>query len=146
MTTVASATEAPPKKKLLFAVSTVLLAIFLTPIVWNIHDHLSQGPVTIPDEQIAGLKLLAEKFSGPRYFQPDPAQENAGIVSDRYYITVAAAKAQAPGVALERKLDAAQTAKLYAIIERIAEPPSSRVLGERSVSTLRLNLALDELH
>jgi K+-transporting ATPase c subunit len=145
--TSSSATQpigAPVKRKaLLIIIYGVLLAIFLAPIVRNIYEHLSQPEIVIPNEQIAGEKLLAQKFTGPRYFQLDPAE--SATSPDRYYITVASAKAQVERVAAERKLTPGDVAKLNAAIEKIAEPPPSRVRGHDSVNTLRLNLALDAL-
>ncbi len=124
----------------------LVIAVFLTPIFWNIHDHLTRVPVPVPDEQIAGLKLLAEKFTGPRYFQPDTTENKSSTVPEKYYVSIASAKRQLEQVALERKLSGDQVSRLNAIIENITEPPPSRVLGQNSVNVLRLNLALDEMH
>lgn len=145
MTTVSPSVASPPRKKWIFLIYGLLLAIFLTPIVVNIYDHLSRPPIAIPDEQIAGQELLAQKFVGPRYFQPDPQRVKSAPFSDKYYITVASARAQVAGIVAERKLDATTSVKIYATIDKIAEPPPSRVFGENGVNTLRLNLALDAL-
>ena len=134
---------APVKRKTLLIIYGVLLAIFLAPIVRNIYDHLSQPEMVIPDEQIAGEQLLAQKFVGPRYFQPDAGELTTS--PDRYYITVASAKAQVGRIAAERKLNDHTVKSLNAAIEKIAEPPPSRVRGRDSVNTLRLNLALDQI-
>jgi potassium-transporting ATPase KdpC subunit len=137
--------DAPVKRKTLLIIYGVLLAIFLAPIVRNIYDHLSQPEIVIPDEQIAGEKLLAEKFTGPRYFQPDPAETVSASSPDRYYISVASARAQVVRIASERKLSDSTVKKLDDVIEKISEPPPSRVRGRDSVNTLRLNLALDQI-
>jgi K+-transporting ATPase c subunit len=124
----------------------LLLVIFLAPIAGNIYEHLSRPPVAIPDEQIAGQDLLAEKFVGPRYFQPNADRVKTAPFSDRYYIRVPVARAQVPGIVAERKLTPDLEAQIYAIIDKIAEPSPSRVFGENGVNTLRLNLALDAVH
>ena len=124
----------------------LVIALFLAPIAWNIHDHLTRVPVVIPDEQIAGLNLLAEKFTGPRYFQPDTTESNSAAVPEKYYISIASAKRQLESIAMERKLTADQISRLNAVIEKITELPPSRVTGQNSVNVLRLNLALDEMH
>jgi K+-transporting ATPase c subunit len=144
--TSSSATQpigAPVKRKTLLIIYGVLLAIFLAPIVRNIYEHLSQPEIAIPNEQIAGEELLAQKFAGPHYFQLDPAE--SATSPDRYYITVASARAQVGRIASERKLNDDAVKRLNATIEKIAEPPPSRVRGHDSVNTLRLNLALDAL-
>jgi K+-transporting ATPase c subunit len=131
-----------------FAIGLVIglvTALFLAPIVWNVRDHLTRAPVAIPNEQIAGLKLLAQKFTGPRYFQPEDTENKNASVPEKYYISIASAKRQLEHVALERKLSDEQVSRVNAIIEQITEPPPSRVLGQNSVNVLRLNLALDEL-
>jgi K+-transporting ATPase c subunit len=132
-----------------FAIGLVIglvSALFLAPIVWNVRDHLVRAPVAIPNEQIAGLKLLAEKFTGPRYFQPEDMESKSASAPEKYYISIASAKRQLKHIASERKLSDEQVSRVNAIIEQITEPPPSRVLGQNSVNVLRLNLALDEMH
>jgi K+-transporting ATPase c subunit len=133
------------KRTFVLAVYALLLAVFLAPIVGNIYDHLFQQEMVIPDEQVAGQELLAQKFAGPRYFQPDQGVSDPPSSPDRYYISVAAARAQIGHIAAERKLDAAQVERLNTVIGKIAESPPSRVRGHDSINTLRLNLALDAL-
>jgi len=133
------------KKTAIWIVWGLLLAIFIAPIAHNIYEHLSAPPVPIPDEQIAGQDLLAQKFTGPRYFQPNVQADGSQSPADKYYISVAAAKAQLLRIAEERKLTADESAKIQAVIEKIAEPPPSRVTGQTGVNVLRLNLALDAL-
>lgn len=144
MTTITQPTETWLKKAAIWVICGLLALLFLAPIAFNIYEHLSRPPLVIPDEQLAGQELLAKKFAGPLYFQPE--QQDAAIPpSDKYYITVASARSQAARIAVERKLNAAEVAKLHAIIENITEPPPSRVVGQDRVSTVRLNLALDAL-
>lgn len=133
------------RKFLLGVILGILIAGFLTPIVLNVHDHLTRVPAAVPDEQVAGLKLLAEKFAGSRYFHPEPENENTGV-PEKYYVSTAAVKAQAVHIVSERKLNPDQAKHLDAVIDRLTEPPPSRVTGPNSVNVLRLNLALDEIH
>jgi K+-transporting ATPase c subunit len=44
-----------------------------------------------------------------------------------------------------RKLNADGEARVRQLIDRLAEQPSSRLVGEEHVNLLRLNLALDAL-
>lgn len=101
----------------------------------------------IPDEEAAAFKLLAQKMSGPRYFQPNASRTNqpshGGTADPR--ISVADARLQMKRIAAERNLGPETETKLNALIERLTEPPRSRVVGEPEVNLLRLNLALDEL-
>lgn len=98
------------------------------------------GP-EIPDEKAAGVALLAEKLSGPGYFQSTSAPEKKSI-----YISRENALKQMSRVLTERHWDTSRTQELETLIDRVTEPPPYRMLGEDHVNLVRLNLALDELH
>lgn len=93
-----------------------------------------------PDEKAAGLALLAEKLSGPRYFNSDTREEG------ELWISPTEAREQAPHVAAERRLDASSTRKIGELIDRLTIPPASRIVGGERINLLQLNLALDAIH
>jgi K+-transporting ATPase ATPase C chain len=61
------------------------------------------------------------------------------------HISPEAARYQVARVATARKLDAAHTAALQALVERSVEAPDWGVFGQSRVNVLKLNLALDAL-
>ena len=123
----------------------VLLAIvFLAPIALNIRDHLTR-PRQLPDEKSAIIQLLAQKFTGPEYFQIESGTAAQNSSSDKVYLTVESAKKQIGRISAARKFDAEDTSRLNALISGMTEPPQSRVVGEERVNLLMLNLALDAL-
>ena len=134
---------------------TVLAALALVGFVVGgalLLRHAQDERMIIPDEKAAAAALLGRKLSGPRYFQPSsPAATDLRAVrtprlrDGEPLISLADAQAQVDRLATERHLDAERTAKVRTLIERLAEPPDSRMVGEASVNLLRLNLALDEL-
>ena len=103
--------------------------------------------LVIPDEEAVAFKLLAEKFTGPRYFQPNPSRTNqppqGGSAEPR--ISVADARLQVKRIVAIRNLGPEVEMKLNELLERLTEPSPSRVVGEPEIKLLRLNLALDEL-
>ena len=116
-----------------------------------LDDHLAslsrtKPSLVIPDEEAAAFKLLAQKFTGPRYFQPNASRtqpSHSGTAEPR--ISAADARLQVKRIAAERNLGPDVETKLNALIERLTEPSPSRVVGEPEIKLLRLNLALDEL-
>ena len=128
------------KPRTVLAASAVVgLAIGGAALLWRAqHEQF-----VIPDERAAAAALLAQKLSGPRYFRPPVRTPD--LRNGEPFISVAGALAQVDRVATERHLDAERTAKVLKLIDRLAESPKSRMVGEPSVNLLRLNLALDEL-
>jgi len=96
--------------------------------------------LTIPDEKAVAAALLEKQLSGPGYFSPTTTEPNDPREPK---ISVPDAKAQVARIVAERHLDAAHAAKLNDLIDRLAEPPKSRIFGDVTVNLLRLNLALD---
>ncbi len=112
--------------------------------------RVNRVELEIPDEKAAAASLLALQFVGPRYFQIPPgglldADGVSVLTTPEPHITLTSARSQAQGIVEERRLDARHAAKLRALLDRLAQEPSSRVVGERHVNLLRLNLALDAL-
>jgi len=99
----------------------------------------------IPDEKAVAADLLAQKLSGPRYFQRATPDQPPSTRSGEWTITVDDALAQMERVVTERRLDAQGAAKVRRLINQLATPPRSRMTGEDSINLLRLNLALDEI-
>ena len=61
--------------------------------------------LVIPDEEAAAFKLLAQKFTGPRYFQPNASRtqpSHSGTAEPR--ISAADARLQVKRIAAERNL------------------------------------------
>lgn len=61
------------------------------------------------------------------------------------HVSPAAAHLQVKRVAAARKFDAAKTAALYALVERMSEKPQWGIFGEPRVNVLLLNLELDKI-
>ena len=95
----------------------------------------------VPDENAAGVALLAEKLTGPGFFQPMSYTESKGG-----YITREDALSQIPKVMLERRWEASRADQVRALIEEVTEPPPSRMFGQPQIKLVRLNLALDAMH
>lgn len=115
-------------------------------------QYAQRGRLVIPDEKAAAAELLAQKLSGPRYFQAgSAASDEAGKFSrpemrdGEPFISVANAESQVEHIVAERRLDAERTAKVHKLILRLTEPSDSRIVGEPMINLLKLNLALDEL-
>lgn len=126
------------------ALWALLVIVFLTPISFNIYDHLTRPRNTLPTERDAILQLLTQKFTGPQYFQNDTSASSQPMSSDKVYISPASAKSQVNRIASERKFTPEKSLRLNDIITRMTEPSPSRVVGENRVNLLMLNLALDE--
>jgi len=93
-----------------------------------------------PDDIGAGRELLAEKFSGPRYFQYVETPDRLPAP----YISTEEARRQVDVIAADRQIPDAENVGLGKLIESLAEPSNSRIAGASQVNVLRLNLALDE--
>ena len=99
-------------------------------------------PVSIDAERVAADAVLAEKLSGPRYFNA-PAN---GIPEDGGpWIKVHEARAQIPGIVAERKLGPDGERELDLLVDKLTEHHPSRVLGGTRINLLRLNLSLDSI-
>jgi K+-transporting ATPase c subunit len=101
---------------------------------------------TAPNEKVVAANLLNEKLSGPRYFQQaHSATQQLPSDDGEPRVSVAEARAQVVKIVKERQFDPERAAKLEQLIDRLAEPSVSRMIGEATINLLRLNLALDEL-
>jgi potassium-transporting ATPase KdpC subunit len=123
----------------------LLGVLFLAPIAFNIYNYIARRGSGLPDEKTAIMQLLAQKFTGPGYFQTDESSAATPLSANRVYISATSAKAQLAKVSAERKLAAADITRLKDIIERMTEPSPSRAVGDERVNLLLLNLALDAL-
>ena len=106
------------------------------------------GDATLPDEKLAGEALLAQKFTGPGYFQLEASPRGAGTETESeelYLTTPYKAGQQVERIVKERHLSPEKEANLRALIDQLTIPPQSRVYGGERVHVLRLNLALDAL-
>jgi len=106
------------------------------------RGHRDPHPVSQGEEVAVAERLLAEKLSGPRYFNvPVSATREEGGP----WIGVNEARAQVPQVAAERKLGEAGARKIERLIEKLTEPHPSRMVGGERINLPRLNLSLDEM-
>lgn len=140
-----AATTTPRRRALRILLWAALLTVFLTPVSYNIYEHLARRRSGPPDEKTAIMQLLAQKFTGPRYFQTDETAAAVPLSANRVYLSAASAKAQMVRISAERKLALADVTRLRDIIEKMTEPSPSRVVGEERVNLLLLNIALDSL-
>jgi K+-transporting ATPase c subunit len=133
-----------PARPVTIVVNLLLLALVVGG-VWVVQ--YSQRPtMVIPDEKAAAAALLQEKLSGPRYFHPTTSNPGAPeLRSAEPRISVADARSQIDGIVRERQLQKQQAEMLEQLVDRLAEPSPSRIVGEPTINLLRLNLALDEL-
>lgn len=98
----------------------------------------------LPDERKVAMQMLAERQSGPGYFQPaDPAEkpDEQGI----FWLPAERAGDQLDRIVRERK-GAVTRERLQKLIAEVAEPQPSRAIGGDRLNLARLNLALDALH
>lgn len=133
-----------PHPKLGTAIAVLLAAILVAGGTLLLQRSQSQR-LRIPDEKAVAADLLAQKLTGPRYFQRTTPDQNPSTRSGEWTITVDDAIAQMERVVTERHLDADGAAKVRRLIDQLATPPRSRMTGEDSINLLRLNLALDEI-
>jgi hypothetical protein len=129
--------------------SLFLVFVFFWGVSTWLRSMNSQR-VAIPDERKAAAELLARKLSGPGYFRVPPGgtRDAAGVTVETAtepHVSTSAARSQVAEIVKARAMSAGQEAKVQALIDQLAEKPSSRVVGEDHVNLLRLNLALDAL-
>lgn len=108
-------------------------------------QHVQSQRLHIPDEKAIAADLLAQKLTGPRYFQLTASDRPATSSRVELTITFDHALAQMDRVVTERHLDASGAAKVRQLLDQLTTPPRSRMTGEDSINLLRLNLALDEI-
>lgn len=120
-------------------VFTLFLIILLLAIA--LREKKPWSDYQKPDDIQVARQLLAEKFSGPRYFQ----FEKETPFYPPYYISNIDARRQAEEIASKRQLSSEQLAKLSNLITALSESVSMRIGGIYRVNTLQLNLALDEI-
>lgn len=124
-----------------FAAGLVLMFLLFSGMAAYMRHLRAGDDRPIPDEKVVAEQLLAEKLTGPRYFELDePTTE-----TPRPFLSPFQAKQQIERIARERHLDAAGVQKVEQLIEKLTEPPPSRAIGTDRVNVWRLNLALDEL-
>ena len=124
----------------LYALALVVMFIIFSLIASYTRSQ-SQSKFAIPDEKAAAEQLLAEKLTGPRYFQLEaPSPE-----TPHPYLSPFQAKAQVARIVSERQWSEDITDRVNLLIDSLAEPPPSRAIGTDRVNVYRLNLALDEL-
>ena len=126
-------------------IDVVLGILFIVGTFFFLRQS-ARDSLVIPDEKAAAATLLDEKLSGPRYFHPSSAEGRVSHFSGgELRISLEDVRSQVDRVVQERQFDAEQRMEIEKLIQRLAEPSASRIIGEPSVNLLRLNLALDEL-
>lgn len=128
------------KRSIILAI-TIAVVLLAIGNAWFRHNR----NLNIPDEKKAGVALLAETLTGPRYFQGPEHPSDFLTGEGGPWIAPEDAMKQVERVAQERRYDAAQTEKLKKLIEKLTEPHPSRVVGGDRIQLVRLNLALDQL-
>jgi len=123
-------------------VTLVVIAVIAIGLIQYRGDR-GVTPVSERDEIIAAEALLGSKLSGPRYFNSPVAgiREEGGP-----WINVADALSQVSRVAGARKLGPEAVHEIGRLIEQMAEPHPSRMVGGERINLLRLNLSLDAVH
>lgn len=130
---------------ILMVAACMLLLVSLFGILWQYKR--THPAYIVPDEQSAAYELLAQKFVGPGYFHFGTSGNNEryGQLLSKFHIPTEDARSQIDRITKERNLEPEQVKKLNGLIDRISEPPNSRIVGQSQINLLRLNLALDEL-
>lgn len=133
----------------------ILAVLLLLALAWGatlIYLKIPRERLVVPDEKAAAAALLAQKLSGPSYFQAPPLDAKTRRVIEVTHpgesgplLTEAEARTQVARIVRERGFDAGKAARLHGLIDQLAQPSTSRVVGEPVINLLRLNLALDEL-
>jgi hypothetical protein len=116
---------------------TVLVTALALIGILMIRSHFNQPAP--PDEKAAGLSLLAEKLSGPRFFSSTTKEDG------ELWIGPSEAREQLPRVAAERKLSPESIREVEKRINQLTAPPPSRIIGGERINLLQLNLALDSV-
>lgn len=129
--------------RVVFLYIGTLLGIYLL-IAFSAHLIRTRQPwegFKAPDDTKVARELLAEKFTGPRYFHIGQETERL----PHPYISVFEARRQVESILKARQLPSKDAEKLNKVIERLMEPAASRVTGGDRINTLQLNLSLDEM-
>ena len=120
----------------------ILFAALMAASVCWIWMFARQAAIPMPDAKVAAMSLLAEKLSGPRYFNaPVTGESNA----EGPWIRLEEVHGQTVRVIDERKFDGDQRARLERFITELSEPQPARMIGGYRIQLERLNLALDTL-
>ena len=126
-------------KRLLIFISAVLVAVGM----FSAWKFIRRNEIPVPDEKAAAMALLAEKLSGPRYFN---APLGGNQDSDEPWIGVEEVRLQEDSVILERHWGQSQRAELDRLISQLSEPRPARMVGGYRIPLERLNLALDAIN
>jgi hypothetical protein len=116
---------------------TVLFAALVLAGILALRSKMQEAHP--PDERAAGLALLAEKLSGPRYFTSTNREDG------ELWISPVEAHKQLPRVATERNLSPEAISEVEKRINQLTTPPTSRIVGSERINLLQLNLALDSI-
>jgi hypothetical protein len=116
---------------------TVLVAALVLAGILALRSKMQEAPP--PDEKAAGLALLADKLSGPRYFTSTNREDG------ELWISPAEARKQLPRVATERNLSPEAISEVDKRINQLTTPPTSRIVGSERINLLQLNLVLDSI-
>jgi K+-transporting ATPase c subunit len=121
---------------------TAMVAAVVAVGIVKFRGQSDVRPVS-PREQFAvAEKLLAEKLSGPRYFNVPASATNE---ESGPWIDVKDARSQLQRVVAERKLGPEDARKVERLIEKLTEPHPSRMVGGERINLPRLNLSLDAI-
>jgi K+-transporting ATPase ATPase C chain len=96
-----------------------------------------------PDDVQVARERLSREFAGPRYFQKTAGSESPDLPFP--FIATPDAHTQIEGILTARALPAVSREPLDKLVDSLAEPSPSRVVGAERVNVLQLNLALDEM-
>ncbi len=125
-----------------WTIVTVALLIAVIAIGWVTYLTRGVSPVSEKEEIAVATALLAEKLSGPRYFNaPVPGISEEGGP----WIDVADAESQLARIAAERKLRPEAIRELEQLIVKLTESHPSRIVGGKRINLPRLNLSLDSI-
>jgi K+-transporting ATPase ATPase C chain len=136
-----SATRVPASFFAAYLIVLGLLLLFFGLIAHFSKSGSSTEEIKVPDDVQVARELLAQKFTGPQYFQLGDEKDQMPYP----YISVINARTQVGRIIQERKLAPEAAAQINQLIEKLIVPASSRVVGIDHVNALQLNLALDKL-
>lgn len=131
----------PPRVWAFYIAALALLLLIFALIARFAGSGRSREEIQTPDDVQAARELLAQKFTGPQYFQIGEEKDQMPFP----YISVIDARTQMDRIIKERKLTPDASIQIVKLIEELTVPESSRMVGVDRVNILRLNLALDQL-
>jgi hypothetical protein len=136
------ASNSKPSHWLLMGVTGIVLLAVVVGTLVLLENPATVRPVSVREERAAAESLLANKLSGPGYFNiPAETASDDGVI----WIDADDALRQMPRIVAERKLTSGGERSLGLLIEKLIEPHPCRMRGGKRINLSRLNLSLDAI-